>query len=147
MAKVESVAPDLSRPVSAPSVTDCVLMQIGVAKVQIQVRVDAIMERDKTIDAAVTGPGMGIGYLLARRLAKALSAAEEEIERLSAQHIKACEALENPTDAMLDAALSATAAHLDIKGSQLTVNREKMRLRLRAFARAALSCSAPPEDK
>ena len=41
-----------------------------------------------------------------------------------------------PTDEMVDAALRATAAHLDIKGSQLTVNREKMRIRWRAMVAA-----------
>ena len=41
-----------------------------------------------------------------------------------------------PTDEMVDAALRATAAYLDIKGSQLTVNREKMRIRWRAMVAA-----------
>jgi hypothetical protein len=41
-----------------------------------------------------------------------------------------------PTEEMIDAALRATAAHLDIKGSQLTVNREKMRIRWRAMIAA-----------
>ena len=41
------------------------------------------------------------------------------------------------TDEMIDAALAATATWLDIKGSALTVNREKMRLRYRAMVRVA----------
>lgn len=38
-----------------------------------------------------------------------------------------------PTDAMIDAALVTTAAWLDIKGSALVVNREKMRRRYKAM--------------
>lgn len=41
------------------------------------------------------------------------------------------------TDEMVDAALRATAVHLDIQGSQLTVNREKMRRRWQAALAAA----------
>ena len=40
-----------------------------------------------------------------------------------------------PTEAMIDAALGTTAAWRDIKGSALTVNREKMRLRFCAMIR------------
>ena len=36
-------------------------------------------------------------------------------------------------DAACDAALRATAVHLDVRGSALTVNREKMRARFRAL--------------
>lgn len=39
------------------------------------------------------------------------------------------------TDEMADAAMRATAVHLDIKGSQLTVNREKMKARYRALVK------------
>lgn len=39
------------------------------------------------------------------------------------------------TDAQADAALRATAVHLDIKGSQLTVNREKMKARYRMLVK------------
>lgn len=39
------------------------------------------------------------------------------------------------TDEQADAAMRATAVHLDIKGSQLTVNREKMKARYRALVR------------
>jgi hypothetical protein len=39
------------------------------------------------------------------------------------------------TDAQADAALAATAAFLDIKGSALTVNREKMKARYRALVK------------
>lgn len=42
-----------------------------------------------------------------------------------------------PTEAMIDAGLSATAAWLGIEGSALTVNREKMKLRYRAMVMAA----------
>lgn len=38
-----------------------------------------------------------------------------------------------PSDDLLDAALRATAVWLDIKGSALTVNREKMRARYKAM--------------
>lgn len=37
------------------------------------------------------------------------------------------------TDEQADAALIATAVHLDIKGSQLTKNREKMKARYRSL--------------
>lgn len=40
------------------------------------------------------------------------------------------------SDEMVDAALRSTAAFLDIKGSALTVNREKMRIRYRALIAA-----------
>jgi hypothetical protein len=39
------------------------------------------------------------------------------------------------TDEQADAAMRATAVHLDIKGSQLTVNREKMKARYRALVK------------
>lgn len=39
------------------------------------------------------------------------------------------------TDEQADAALRATAIWLDVKGSQLTVNREKMKARYRALVR------------
>lgn len=39
------------------------------------------------------------------------------------------------TDAQADAALRATAVWLDVKGSQLTVNREKMKARYRALVK------------
>lgn len=41
-----------------------------------------------------------------------------------------------PTDEMIAAALAATSMHLDIVGSQLAVNREKMRVRYRAMVAA-----------
>lgn len=44
-----------------------------------------------------------------------------------------------PNDEMVDAALRSTAVHLDIPGSQLTVNREKMRVRWRAMLGVATS--------
>jgi hypothetical protein len=39
------------------------------------------------------------------------------------------------TDKQADIALAATAKFLDIKGSQLTVNREKMKARYRALVK------------
>jgi hypothetical protein len=39
------------------------------------------------------------------------------------------------TDEQADAALRATAAWLDVKGSQLTVNREKMKARYRSLVK------------
>lgn len=44
-----------------------------------------------------------------------------------------------PTDKMIEAALASTAAFKSIEGSQLTVNREKMRIRFRAMWDAAVS--------
>ena len=40
---------------------------------------------------------------------------------------------EEPTDEMINAALLSIAAHLNIPGSKLTVNREKMRIRYKAM--------------
>ena len=48
------------------------------------------------------------------------------------------DAIEMPrelTDQQADAALQATAVWLDVKGSQLTVNREKMKARYRALVK------------
>lgn len=39
------------------------------------------------------------------------------------------------TDEQADAAMRATAVHLDIQGSQLTVNRKKMKARYRALVK------------
>ncbi|MFZ5784036.1 MAG: hypothetical protein ACOY4R_27880 [Pseudomonadota bacterium] len=50
----------------------------------------------------------------------------------------AIEAMREPTEALIDAGRAATAAHLDIKGSGLTVAREKMRRRFNAMLDAAL---------
>lgn len=41
-----------------------------------------------------------------------------------------------PTETMIDAALAATNGRLNIAGSSLTVNREKMRIRYRAMIAA-----------
>ena len=41
-----------------------------------------------------------------------------------------------PTEEMVTAGLAQTSAWLDIKGSALTVNREKMRIRYRAMVTA-----------
>lgn len=53
-------------------------------------------------------------------------------------------ALLNPSEAMIDAGLAATAAHLDIQGSAVTVNREKMRRRFSAMVQFALASSPAP---
>ena len=45
--------------------------------------------------------------------------------------------IETPDAAMIDKALAVTASWLGIKGSQLTVNREKMRVRFAGAIRAA----------
>ena len=50
----------------------------------------------------------------------------------------ALETLREPSEELIDAALRSTAVHHDIKGSALTVNREKMKLRLNALIDAAL---------
>lgn len=44
------------------------------------------------------------------------------------------------TDEQADAALRATAVWLDVKGSQLTVNREKMKARYRALVKFIEAC-------
>lgn len=44
-----------------------------------------------------------------------------------------------PTNEMIDAGLRATASFLDIEGSQLTVNREKMRRRYKAMIDASIT--------
>jgi hypothetical protein len=49
---------------------------------RMQGRVDAIVERDGCIDAAVTGRGVGISYLFARDIVRACENGEKEIERL-----------------------------------------------------------------
>lgn len=56
----------------------------------------------------------------------------------------------NPTEAMIDAGRSATAAHLNFQGSALTVSREKMRRRFKAMidfalAQTAASDAGPPD--
>lgn len=43
------------------------------------------------------------------------------------------EAMVEPTEAQLDAALASTNQRLDLPGSQMTVNREKARIRYRAM--------------
>lgn len=48
-----------------------------------------------------------------------------------------------PTEDMIDAGLRATAVHLDIQGSGLTVNREKMR---RRYAGMLAAVPPPPKD-
>jgi hypothetical protein len=49
------------------------------------------------------------------------------------------ENMTDPTDTMIDAGLAVTAAYLNIKGSALTINREKMRRRFIAMGRVALT--------
>jgi hypothetical protein len=47
-----------------------------------QGRVDAIVERDGSVDAAVTGGGVGIGYLFARDIVRACEKGEQTITLL-----------------------------------------------------------------
>lgn len=53
------------------------------------------------------------------------------------------EAMLEPTDEMVQAAIGSTSAFHDIKGSQLTVNREKVRIRWRAMINSALRDRRP----
>ena len=54
--------------------------------------------------------------------------------------VKACiKAMREPTENVIDAGLRATAVHLDIKGSQLTINRGKMLARFNAMINAILN--------
>jgi hypothetical protein len=50
---------------------------------RMQMRVDAILERDLTEQAAVEGRGAGISYLFAKDIVRALEAGHDEIERLT----------------------------------------------------------------
>ena len=47
-----------------------------------------------------------------------------------------------PTEAMVDAAHHSTSGYLNLPGSQMTVNREKHRIRWRAMYDAALAATA-----
>lgn len=49
------------------------------------------------------------------------------------------------TDEEADAAMRATAVHLDIRGSQLTVNREKMKARYRALVKFIEARNVSPD--
>lgn len=51
----------------------------------------------------------------------------------------AIEAVREPTPAMIEAGLSVTATWLSIKGSGLTIAREKMKRRFRAMIDSALA--------
>lgn len=61
---------------------------------RLKFRLDAMIERDGSEAAAITGPGVGIGYLFARELHRALEAADairaenermrEALERIAA---------------------------------------------------------------
>lgn len=61
--------------------------------------------------------GLAIGYMIAKA---------------------AIEAMKEPTEGMIFSGTSVTSVWRDIKGSQLTVNREKMRMRYTAMIEAAL---------
>jgi phage gp37-like protein len=50
------------------------------------------------------------------------------------------------TDEQADAALRATAVWLDVKGSQLTVNREKMKARYQALVKFIEANNADRDD-
>ena len=58
---------------------DALVMNLRGLALRMQARVEAIEDRDGR-DGAVTGPGVGIGYLLARDLAKNLSAAADMLD-------------------------------------------------------------------
>lgn len=55
----------------------------GILAARLKVRLDAMIERDGSTAAAITGPGVGIGYLFARDLHRALEAAERMREALT----------------------------------------------------------------
>lgn len=72
-----------------------------------------------------------------RRLADDLTVAEIEAQLQEALDKEGLVVVpREPTEKMINAALAATSAWLDIPGSQLTVNREKMRLRYKAMLKA-----------
>lgn len=59
-------------------------MLLGTTASRMQGRVEACLERSGSAEAAVTGPGIGIGYLFARDIVRACERGEEQIERLRA---------------------------------------------------------------
>lgn len=55
---------------------------MGVVASRIKTRIDAMVERDGSVDNAITGRGVGIGYLLAKELHTALVRGEAAIRAL-----------------------------------------------------------------
>lgn len=66
-------------PPTIPNRRDFLVMELRGLALRMKGRVEAIEDRDGK-DGAVTGRGVGIGYLLARDLAKTLSEAADFIE-------------------------------------------------------------------
>lgn len=66
-------------PPTIPNRRDFLVMELRGLALRMQGRVEAIEDRDGK-DGAVTGRGVGIGYLLARDLARTLSEAADFIE-------------------------------------------------------------------
>lgn len=65
-----------------PMAADVALLLLRTTADRMQSRVDAIVERDGSVDAAVTGRGVGISYLFARNIVRACTNGERKIEML-----------------------------------------------------------------
>ena len=68
---------------------------------RVQMRVDAILERDKDQRIAIEGRGCAISFLFAKDILHALEAGHDEIERLQ-QELKIAKATTTRTSEMLD---------------------------------------------
>lgn len=62
-----------------------ILMRLGRLHYRMKFRVDAIVEREGSIDKAITSHGVGIGYLLAKEIADACWAASEVMEQVGVE--------------------------------------------------------------
>lgn len=91
-------------------------------------------ERAAEIRIAALKRGVTNAPALEADVAAALREADTRARLAERQAIKA--RLMEPDVAILDKALSATSTYHEFKGSKLQVNRQKMRLRLRALAAA-----------
>ncbi|CAH2606261.1 conserved protein of unknown function (plasmid) [Rhodovastum atsumiense] len=69
-------APQATRPISAD--------ELAILAGRMRCRVDSCRERSGSVEAAVTGPGIGIGHLLASDIVRALDNGAAEIERMRA---------------------------------------------------------------
>src|SRR6185437_6397308 len=74
-----------------PDAIDMLLLRLASTGFRVQCRIDAIVERDGSEQAAVKGRGVGISYLFARDICRALDGAHcqighmrDEIDRLRA---------------------------------------------------------------